>query len=69
MSSFAVKWISLQRKMYIKHRINMKKNLLTFTLLAGALMVSSCASKKALENCQTTTIAMPKSSLQPARHA
>lgn len=31
----------------------MKKNLLTFTLLAGALMVSSCASKKALENCQT----------------
>ena len=47
MSSFAVKWISLQRKMYIKHRINMKKNLLTFTLLAGALMVSSCASKKA----------------------
>jgi ompA family protein len=53
MSSFAVKWISLQRKMYIKHRINMKKNLLTFTLLAGALMVSSCASKKALENCQT----------------
>ena len=53
MSSFAVKWISLQQKMYIKHRINMKKNLLTFTLLAGALMVSSCASKKALENCQT----------------
>ena len=53
MSSFAVKWISLQRKMYIRHRINMKKNLLTFTLLAGALMVSSCASKKALENCQT----------------
>lgn len=53
MSSFAIKWISLQRKMYIKHRINMKKNLLTFTLLAGALMVSSCASKKALENCQT----------------
>ena len=53
MSSFAVKWISLQRKMYIKHKINMKKNLLTFTLLAGALMVSSCASKKALENCQT----------------
>ena len=53
MSSFAVKWISLQRKMYINHRINMKKNLLTFTLLAGALMVSSCASKKALENCQT----------------
>lgn len=31
----------------------MKKNLLTFTLLAGALMVSSCSSKKALENCQT----------------
>ena len=31
----------------------MKKNLLTFTLVAGALMVSSCASKKALENCQT----------------
>lgn len=31
----------------------MKKNLLTFTLLAGALMISSCASKKALENCQT----------------
>ena len=31
----------------------MKKNLLTFTLLAGALMVSRCASKKALENCQT----------------
>lgn len=31
----------------------MKKNLLTFTLLASALMVSSCASKKALENCQT----------------
>ncbi|WP_273177133.1 OmpA family protein [Hoylesella pleuritidis] len=31
----------------------MKKNLLTFTLLAGALIVSSCASKKALENCQT----------------
>lgn len=31
----------------------MKKNLLTFTLLAGVLMVSSCASKKALENCQT----------------
>lgn len=53
MSSFAVKWISLQREMYIKHRINMKKNLLTFMLLASALMVSSCASKKALENCQT----------------
>ena len=31
----------------------MNKNLLTFMLVAGTLMVSSCASKKALENCQT----------------
>ena len=30
----------------------MKKNILTFTLLAGALLVSSCASKKDLENCR-----------------
>ena len=31
----------------------MNKNFLTFMLVAGTLMVSSCASKKALENCQT----------------
>ena len=30
----------------------MKKNILTMTLLAGALIVSSCASKKDLENCR-----------------
>ena len=30
----------------------MKKNVLMMTLLAGALLVSSCASKKALENCR-----------------
>jgi chemotaxis protein MotB len=30
----------------------MKKNILTMTLLAGALLVSSCASKKDLENCR-----------------
>ena len=30
----------------------MKKNVLTLTLLAGALLVSSCASKKDLENCR-----------------
>jgi chemotaxis protein MotB len=30
----------------------MKKNILMITLLAGALLVSSCASKKDLENCQ-----------------
>ena len=32
--------------------MNMKKNILTMTLLAGALLVSSCASKKDLENCR-----------------
>ncbi len=32
--------------------MNMKKNILTMTLLAGALIVSSCASKKDLENCR-----------------
>ena len=32
--------------------MNMKKNILTFTLLAGALLLSSCASKKDLENCR-----------------
>lgn len=31
----------------------MKKNLLTFTLVAVAILLSSCASKKDLENCQT----------------
>lgn len=30
----------------------MKKNLLFLSLVAGTLLVSSCASKKALENCQ-----------------
>ena len=30
----------------------MKKNVLTMTLLAGALILSSCASKKDLENCR-----------------
>ena len=30
----------------------MKKKVLTLTLLAGALLVSSCASKKDLENCR-----------------
>jgi chemotaxis protein MotB len=32
--------------------MNMKKNVLTMTLLAGALILSSCASKKDLENCR-----------------
>ncbi|MBP3219945.1 MAG: OmpA family protein [Prevotella sp.] len=32
--------------------MNMKKNVLMMTLLAGALIVSSCASKKDLENCR-----------------
>ena len=31
----------------------MKKNLLTFTLVAVAIFLSGCASKKDLENCQT----------------
>ncbi len=31
----------------------MKKNVLLFTLLAGTLLVTSCASKKELLNCQT----------------
>ncbi|GAA3003203.1 OmpA/MotB family protein [Prevotella corporis] len=31
----------------------MKKNLLTFTLVAVAILLSGCASKKDLENCQT----------------
>ncbi|MDD7272614.1 MAG: OmpA family protein [Prevotella sp.] len=31
----------------------MKKNLLALTLVAGALLVTGCASKKDLENCQT----------------
>lgn len=30
----------------------MKKNLLIFTMLAGTLVLTSCASKKDLENCQ-----------------
>ena len=30
----------------------MKKNLLAIALLAGCMMVSSCVSKKDLENCQ-----------------
>lgn len=30
----------------------MKKNILMISLIAGSLMVSSCASKKALESCQ-----------------
>ena len=32
--------------------MNTKKNVLTMTLLAGALILSSCASKKDLENCR-----------------
>ena len=32
--------------------MNMKKNVLMMTLLAGALLMSSCASKKDLENCR-----------------
>ena len=32
--------------------MNMKKNVLMMTLLAGALLLSSCASKKDLENCR-----------------
>ncbi len=31
----------------------MKKTLLTFTLVVGALVLTGCASKKDLENCQT----------------
>ncbi len=31
----------------------MKKNVLFLSLIVGTLLVSSCASKKALENCQT----------------
>ena len=30
----------------------MKKNVLMMTMLAGVLLVSSCASKKDLENCR-----------------
>ena len=30
----------------------MKKNLIALSLLAGCLLISSCASKKELENCQ-----------------
>jgi chemotaxis protein MotB len=32
--------------------MNMKKNVLMMTMLAGVLLVSSCASKKDLENCR-----------------
>jgi chemotaxis protein MotB len=32
--------------------MNMKKNLIMLTLIAGTLFVTSCASKKDLENCQ-----------------
>ena len=32
--------------------MNMKKNIIMLTLLAGTLFVTSCASKKDLENCQ-----------------
>lgn len=35
----------------IKH-LNMKKNVLFLTMMAGILVVSSCASKKDLTNCQ-----------------
>jgi chemotaxis protein MotB len=31
----------------------MKKNILMLTLIAGTLLISSCASKKELQNCQT----------------
>ena len=30
----------------------MKKNLIALSLLAGCLLISSCASKKELENCK-----------------
>ena len=30
----------------------MKKSILAMTLLAGALLITSCASKKDLQNCQ-----------------
>ena len=33
--------------------IDMKKNVLILTLVAGTLLFSSCASKKELQNCQT----------------
>ena len=33
--------------------IDMKKNVLMLTLIAGTLLISSCASKKELLNCQT----------------
>lgn len=33
--------------------IDMKKNVLILTLVAGTLLISSCASKKELQNCQT----------------
>ncbi len=49
MSGFTVLYIYSQTK---RPNIKMKKNLLFITLVAATMLVSSCASKKALESCQ-----------------
>ena len=49
MSDFTVLYIYSQTK---RPNIKMKKNLLFITLVAATMLVSSCASKKALESCQ-----------------
>ena len=40
----------------------MRKNVLTMTLLAGLLLVSSCASKKDLEDCRQNNLKLLESS-------
>lgn len=37
---------------YQLNRKNMKKNLVMFSVIAGCVLMSSCVSKKSLENCQ-----------------
>ena len=41
--------------------INMKKSVLMMTLLAGLVLVSSCASKKELEECKQRNLGMMQS--------
>ena len=43
----------LRRIFVIPNESNMKKHVLLLTMAAGMLLVSSCASKKDLENCQS----------------
>ena len=45
----------------VKNSKNMKKSILMMTLLAGLVLVSSCASKKELEECRQRNLGMMQS--------